>query len=103
MHIETKASNWYVDIKLHSNGTVIDMWYEDIDSLWYMMKEIYSVICYKLWDRFYDWEEWKKYIDELLDLWIKDLQHHKDTTVWLYATDVPEVIPYSIKENFFEL
>jgi hypothetical protein len=31
----------------------------------------------------------------------KDLQHHKDTTVGLWATDRPELIPQELKEKLF--
>lgn len=31
------------------------------------------------------------------------LLHHKDTTVGLWATDKPELIPEDIKEMFFEI
>lgn len=32
---------------------------------------------------------------------LKDLEHHKDTTVGLWATDKPELIPESLKDMFF--
>lgn len=101
MQIKTQARHWWVDIQLYADNTVVDMWDEDIDSLWDMLEEIYRAICYKLWDRFYDWDQWKIYIDELLDLGIKNLQHYKDTTVWLYATDKPDIIPDDLKDYFF--
>lgn len=31
------------------------------------------------------------------------LEHHKDTTVGLWATDKPDLIPQEIKELFFEI
>ena len=101
MQIKTQARNWWVDIQFYADNTIVDMSDEDIDSLWDMIKGIYWAICYKLWDRLYDWDEWKIYIDELLDLGIKNLQHHKDTTVWLYATDKPDIIPDDLKDRFF--
>jgi len=31
----------------------------------------------------------------------KDLQHHKDTTLGLWATDRPDLIPKELKEKIF--
>jgi len=33
----------------------------------------------------------------------KQLEHHKDTTVGLWATDKPELIPEAVKDMFFEI
>jgi len=33
----------------------------------------------------------------------KKLEHHKDTTVGLWATDRPDLIPKNIKDLFFEI
>jgi len=32
---------------------------------------------------------------------VKKLLHHKDTTVGLWATDKPEMIPHALKEEYF--
>jgi hypothetical protein len=34
---------------------------------------------------------------------VKELQHHKDTTVGLWATDRPDLIPEDIKHLFFQI
>ena len=34
---------------------------------------------------------------------IKELEHYKDTTVGLWATDRPDLIPKEIKDLFFEV
>lgn len=34
---------------------------------------------------------------------IKKLEHHRDSTVGLWATDKPEKIPENIKHLFFEI
>lgn len=34
---------------------------------------------------------------------IKRLEHHKDSTVGLWATDRPDLIPENIKDLFFEI
>jgi hypothetical protein len=33
----------------------------------------------------------------------KKLMHHKDTTVGLWATDRPDLIPESVKDLFFQI
>ena len=103
MHIKYSALNWFVKLNLHTVDATIDMSYEDIDSLLDMMSEIYSAIAYKLWRGTYDLEKCNLLLDEKLSIWIKELQHHKDSTVWLYATDRPDLIPDEIKSYFFKI
>ena len=44
----------------------------------------------------------EKWIEEA-ELHIKKLEHHRDSTCGLWATDLPNKIPKDIKKMFFEI
>ena len=59
--------------------------------------------CGELVDSFMaiDSDSFSKISEEIYKKYIKNLQHNKDTTVGLWATDRPDMIPYELKEKYF--
>lgn len=70
---------------------------------------IYAALCETAYVgsflRLYVHKEYKYTIEKESDLYakLKRLEHHKDTTVGLWATDKPELIPQEIKDLFFKI
>lgn len=102
MRIEQSASNYLV-LKLHTEDVTVDMSSESAESLLDMISKLYAAVAYKLWDSYYDWDKANEAIDDILWLGIKKLQHHLDSTVWLWATDRPDLIPDDLKDYFFRI
>ncbi len=102
MRIEQSASNYLV-LKLQTEDVTVDMSSESTESLLAMISELYSAVAYKLWDRYYDFKKASTAIDYSLWLGIEKLQHHLDSTVWLWATNRPDLIPDDLKDYFFRI